>query len=164
MIDRSADVPGEEPPRTQPRSDGHTTATGDEHANHVGDLAGVVMSIGVERDEEVAIRSTQEMLERSELRSAETEVRSGEHFQLDAEASRFVGRDRGGVVGARVVDEQHLDLDARSAQYRCGLFDLGEHRTDGRSTVVRGEDDRAAQFWHPGKVPPGRIGEQAAVS
>ena len=42
-----------------PRSDRHAAAVGDERANEVGDLTGVVMTVGVEGDEEVAIGGAQ---------------------------------------------------------------------------------------------------------
>ena len=49
------------------RADRHAAASGDEGADKIGDLAGVVMTVGVEGDEEVAVAVAQEVLEAGQL-------------------------------------------------------------------------------------------------
>ncbi len=103
------------------------------------------------------------MFETGQLRATDPQVRPGEHLQLETEPGCFFNGDACGVVGARVVDEQDVELDPGATHHRCGLLDLCQHRADRRTGVVGGEHHRAAQFWHLGKVPPRENRSPAAV-
>ncbi len=145
-----------------PRPDRHAASAGDERPDDIGDLSRIVMAVRIEGDEEVAIAVAQQVIESGQLRAPDSEVEAVEHLDLETQPGRLVGGDRGGVVGTRVVDQQHVELDPRSVQDRGGFFDLGQHRADRGAAVVRGEHDRAAQLWHLGTVPPPQLRVPAA--